>query len=134
MSDYTPVSIPRGLVFSSTASATITGGQLVTASGNGTVAPSTTGDHSVGVAAHDAPSGGRVTCYPLSGAIHELPIQGVTTIAAGAPILAGTTGTIQSSGTLAAAATAGTLLGIALVGGTGAVGPPVGKARFMGIA
>jgi len=68
MADYTPITIPRGLVFTSTTSAVVTGGQLLTASGTGTVAPSTTGDHPVGVALHDAPSGGRVTICPLSGA------------------------------------------------------------------
>lgn len=129
MADYTPVYSDEN-AFTSTASAPITGGQLVTASGNGTVAPSTTGDHSIGVAEHDAPSGGRVTVYLLSGLVHEVTIQGVVAIAAGAPVIAGTAGTINT-GVLATVAGAGTLLGICLVGGTGGTGS--GKARFIGV-
>lgn len=129
MSDYTPVNSDLAS-WTSTASATITGGQLCTASGNGTVAPSTTGDHSVGVAAHDAASGQRVTLYILGGQIHELTIQGSVVIAAGNDIIAGTTGTINK-GTLGTDAAAGTLLGICLVGGTGGSGS--GKARFIGV-
>ena len=127
MGDYTPVNNVD--VITGTASATITGGQLLTASGNGTVAPSTTGDHSVGVALHDAPSGGRVSYALISSVIHEVTIQGVVAIAAGAPIIAGTAGTINT-GTLATVAAAGTLLGICIVGGTGGTGS--GKARFIG--
>jgi predicted RecA/RadA family phage recombinase len=129
MGDYTPVN--NAETFTSTASATITGGQLCTASGAGTVAPSTTGDHSVGVALHDAPSGGRVTLAMISSVIHELPIQNTIAIAAGAPVIAGTAGSV-ATGTLATVAGAGTLLGICLTGGTGNAGLTV-KARFMGI-
>jgi hypothetical protein len=125
MGDYTPVNNVDSVTF--TATATITGGQLVTISGNNSVAPSTTGDRSVGVALHDAASGGRVTCAVLPGAIHELTIQGVVVIAAGNDIVAGTTGTINK-GTLATDAAAGTLLGICVSGGTGPA-----KARFIGV-
>jgi hypothetical protein len=128
--DYTMVNSDKP--FTLTASAAITGGQLVTASGAGTAAPSTTGDHSVGVAAHDAPNGGRVTIYPLSGNMHELPVQNTLVVAAGGAVVAGTAGTIGPGSTLGAAAAAGTLLGIALTGGTGNAGGTV-KARFIGV-
>ena len=131
MADYTPVSSVNFATFTSTASATITGGQLLTASGNNTVAPSTTGDHSVGVALHDAPSGGRVTVAMVSSVVHEVAIQNTIDIAAGAPIIAGTAGSVNT-GTLATVAGAGTLLGICLAGGTGNAGLTV-KARFIGI-
>lgn len=123
MGDYTPVNNVD--TFTSTASAAITGGQLVTASGSGTVAPSTTGDHSIGVAMFDAPSGGRVTCAVLPAAIHEVVVQ-TGTITAGTPVIAGTTGT-ANTGALGTVAAAGTLIGIAL---TTATAP--NKVRFIG--
>lgn len=131
MSDYTPVNADKA--YTLTASAAITGGQLVSASGAGTAAPSTTGDHSIGVAMHDAPNGGRFSIWPLSGYVHELAIQNTLVVAAGGPVVAGTAGTIGPGSTLAAAAAAGTLLGIGLTGGTGNAGLTV-KARFLGIA
>ena len=124
MADYTAVKFDD--LFAMTASATITGGTLVTASGNGTVAPSTTGDHSIGVAAHDAASGASVSIWPLSGYQHEVQVQ-TGTIAAGAPVIAGTTG-FANTGALATVAAAGTLLGIATVGATSPA-----KVRFIGV-
>jgi hypothetical protein len=130
MSDYTPV-YGGDDNYTATASAVITGGQLVSVSGDNTVAPSTTGDHSVGVSAHDAPSGGRVMVYCLSGVItHELTVQGVVALVAGNPVIAGTTGFINT-GALAIVAANGTLLGICTRGGTGGTG--TGKARFIGV-
>lgn len=131
MGDYSPVNALGNLPHRKTASATITGGQLVTASGDNTVAPSTTGDHSIGVAAHDAVNGQPVSVWPNAGVEHEITIQGVVAIAAGVPVIAGTTGTINTAG-LAAAAAAGTLLGICTRGGTGGTG--TGKARYSGVA
>lgn len=129
MGDYTPVNNVDTITL--TAGAVITGGQLLTISANNTVVPSTTGDHSIGVALHDAPSGARVSVALISGAsVHEITIQGVVAIAANAPIVAGTTGTINTAA-LATAAAAGTLLGICTVGGTGGTG--TGKARFIGV-
>jgi hypothetical protein len=130
MGDYTPVNTDNG-PFTLTASGTIVGGTLVTSSGNGTCAASTTGDHSIGVAEHDAVSGGRVSVFPLDGYQHEVLIQNTIVIAAGAPIIAGTTGFVNT-GTLATVAAAGTLLGICTKGGTGD-GTTV-KARFIGVA
>src|SRR5258708_18919699 len=117
MVDYPPVSSVNYATFTSTASATITGGQLLTASGNNTVAPSTAGDHSVGVALHDAPSGGRVTVAMVSSVVHEVAIQNTIVIAAGAPIIAGTAGSVNT-GTLATVAGAGTLLRVCPARGT----------------
>ena len=129
MPDYQPVNAADSLPFTKTAGAAITGGTLVTISGDNTVSPSTTGDHSVGVAAHDAPNGGRVSVWPLSGVVHEIAPQGVVAIAANNPVIAGTTGLINT-GTLATVAAAGTLLGICTRGGTGGGTPP--KAQFIG--
>jgi len=131
MSDYTPVNTDKP--WTSTASAAITGGQIVEATGNGTVGPSAGTLRPVGVAEHDAPSGGRVTVWPLPGNIHEVPIKNTIVIAAGAPIVAAaaSAGNVDT-GTLATVAAAGTLIGVCLVGGTGNAGGTV-KARFIGI-
>lgn len=131
MGDYSPVNALGNLPHRKTASATITGGQLVTASGDNTVAPSTTGDHSIGVAAHDAVNGQPVAVWPNAGVEHEITIQGAVAIVANNPIIAGTTGTINT-GSLATTAAAGTLLGICTRAGTGGSG--AGKARYVGVA
>jgi len=127
MSDYQPVNCSDTLPFTKTAGATIAGGQLVTISADNTVSPCTTGDHSIGVAAHDASTGQRVTVWPLDGVIHETSPQGVVAISAGNPVIAGTTGLINT-GTLATVAAAGTLLGICTKGGTGGTS----KAQWIG--
>jgi hypothetical protein len=129
MPDYTPVNNPETITL--TTAAVVTGGQLVTVTSAGTVQPSTTGEHSIGVALHDAPSGGRVAIAMLSSVVHEVAIQNTIVIASGAPIIAGTAGTVNT-GTLATVAAAGTLLGICSVGGTGNAGLTV-KARFIGV-
>lgn len=127
MGDYSPVNIADATPFTKTAGAAITGGQLVSASGDEQVSPSTTGDHSIGVAAHDAVSGQRVTVWPLPGIIHEIMPQGVVAISAGNPVIAGTTGFVNT-GSLATVAAAGTLLGTCTRSGTGGTS----KARFIG--
>jgi hypothetical protein len=118
MADYTPVNSNGQVPFTSQASAAITGGQLVTASGDNTVAPSTTNDHPIGVAAQDAAVGAKVAVWPTIQVRHESRPQGVVAIAAGAPIIAGTTGFVNT-GVLATVAGAGTLIGICTKGGTG---------------
>lgn len=79
MSDYTPVFLP-GDIIPLTASAAITGRQLLEVSGNGTVAPTTTLQSMkiIGVAAQDAASGGRVTVYGR-GIVHENLADGTVT-------------------------------------------------------
>lgn len=118
MPDYTPVNSGGQVPFTSQASVAVTGGQLVTMSGDNTVAPSTTGDHSVGIAAQDAGVGAKVGVWPLIGVRHESRPQGAVAITAGSPIIAGTTGFVNT-GALGASAAAGTLLGVCTKGGTG---------------
>ena len=63
MAEYLPILTP-GAMGSKTASATITGGQVLIVSGSGTVAPSSAASSAVlGVAGHDAASGTRVMYY-----------------------------------------------------------------------
>jgi len=91
MADYAPIFSGNQLPFTSTASATITGGELVEVSGSGTVAPAAADSAAaVGVAAHDAASGARVTVHPLVGVIHEL-VAGTGGITAGAAVKVGAT-------------------------------------------
>lgn len=98
MGDYTPIHSGGAIPFASQASATITGGQVVSASGNGTVAPSGAADTTVvGVAAHDAASGAKVTVWPLKNVTHEVTAQGA--VAAGALVKVGTVaGTVATIG------------------------------------
>lgn len=116
MSDYSPVFTAGAVPFTSVASATITGGQVLYVSGTGTVAPTAGANGAaIGVAAHDAASGARVTVWPLPGVVHETTSPaGVT---AGAALASSTSGGVDS-GTLATLAAAGTFLGIALTTAT----------------
>jgi hypothetical protein len=129
MSDYQPVNPADSLPFTMTAGGVIVGGTLVSASADGAVITSTTGDHPIGVAANDTPSGGRVTVWPLPGVVHEITVQGVIALAVPNPVIAGTTGFINTT-TLALGGAAGTLIGITTRSGTGGTGS--GKARFIG--
>jgi hypothetical protein len=112
MSDYNPVYTGGSKPFTMTASATITGGQVLFASGVGTVAPTAGANGAyVGVAAMDAASGARVTVWPIPGCIHEtVTPAGVT---AGGALTSSTAGGVDS-GTLATIAAAGTLMATAL--------------------
>lgn len=89
-----------------TASATITGGQVLIVSGNGTVGPATAASPAViGVAAFDAANGDRVTYFPR-GKIHVSTASGAITAAA--RVDAG------AAGTVASASSALTNIGVAL--------------------
>ncbi|SFK92570.1 hypothetical protein SAMN05216275_14161 [Streptosporangium canum] len=112
MADYSPVYTGGAAPFTMTASATVTGGQVLFASGVGTVAPTAGANGAyVGVAAHDAASGARVTVWPIPGVVHEsVTPAGVT---AGGALTSSTAGGVDS-GTLATVAAAGTLIGTAL--------------------
>lgn len=79
MSDYTPVFTNGSVPFTSQASGTITGGDVVIVSGSGTVAAAGAGGIGVGVAAHDAVSGQKLTVWPLK-CVHETlaGVAGVT--------------------------------------------------------
>ncbi|MFI6793672.1 capsid cement protein [Nonomuraea sp. NPDC050383] len=89
MTDYTPI-FSRGLLpFTATTSATVTGGQFVSVSGNGTVAPAAADAvNVVGVAAHDAASGTPLTVHPLVGVVHEM-VAGTGGITAGQTVKVG---------------------------------------------
>lgn len=92
MAEYVPIHTP-GQSVTSTASAAITGGQVLVASGNGTVAPSSAASAAVvGVAAFDAASGAKVTYY--TGEIHEVTATGAIT--AGQTVEAATAGTVAA--------------------------------------
>jgi hypothetical protein len=110
MADYTPPFQP-GAAVTRTASTTITGGQVIEVTGNGTVG--TAGADStkvIGVAAHDAASGARVTVHGLVGQVHEVvATAGVT---AGDGLATGAAGTVKTV-VIATAAAAGTLIGVA---------------------
>jgi len=128
MGDYEPVNPQDALPFTKTAGAAITGGQLVYVTADNTVTPtSATTQRAIGVAAHDAPSGGRVTCWSLPGVIHESVNNNAGTIAANAPVTAGATAGIDT-GTLAVVAAAGTLIGICTKGAA-----TTAKAQWIGV-
>ena len=78
MADYVPLYLPGDAV-NSTASATLTGGQLVYVSGSGTVANAATAANiPVGVAAFDAASGAGCG-YFARGTVHRLTASGTVT-------------------------------------------------------
>lgn len=93
-------------VITGTASATITGGQTLIVSGNGTVGPATAASPAVvGVAAFDAVNGDSVPYFPR-GKVHISTASGAITAAA--RVDAG------AAGTVASASSALTNIGIAL--------------------
>jgi hypothetical protein len=117
MADYTPVFSGGCFPYTMQASAAITGGTFVSTSGSGTVATSGAGSATViGVAAHDAASGAKVTVWPLDGVTHEMTSTG--TIAVGDGIHTGAAG-VAATAVIATAAAAGTLVGVATTGATG---------------
>ncbi|QKY80006.1 scaffolding protein [Gordonia phage Doggs] len=94
MAEHTPIHKPGDAV-TRTASADITGGQLVVVSGNHTVAPSAGASAAwVGIAANDAKSGEKVTV--LRGGIHELTSSGAIT--AGAAVIGAAAGAVATIG------------------------------------
>lgn len=98
MAEYLPVNTP-GQALVSTASATITGGQLVAVSGVSTVAAAgANATNWLGVAAFDAVSTDLVTVY--ADGVQELVTTG--TVTAGDLVVAAATGTVS---TLAAVST-----------------------------
>jgi hypothetical protein len=125
MADYTPVYVSGNNPFTKTASATIVGGNVVIASGVSTVAPAgAAATTAIGVAAHDAASGARVTVWPLANVEHECIASG--TVTAGDAVATGAAGTVATvvAGTGAAA---GTLIGTATTTATTGL-----KVRFVG--
>jgi hypothetical protein len=111
MADYTPVNLP-GHTYTSQASGTIAGGNVVMVSGSGTVAGATAAGAGAvcGVAGHDAVFGQKVTVF--SRGIHDLVSQGA--IVAGTPV---TVGSVNGSVATIGAATFEKMIGIALTTG-----------------
>jgi hypothetical protein len=130
MPDYQPVNNNDTNPFTLLAGATIVGGTLVAVSAAGTVITAVAGTRPIGVAAHDAVSGMKLSIWPMPGLIHETTVEGVLTVTFGNDIICGATGFIKA-GTLATDAAAGTLIGIATSTGTGGSGS--GKARWIGV-
>jgi len=126
MADYSPVYSNGVIPFTLTASATITGGTLVESTTTGACGPAGAASIKVvGVAAHDAASGARVTVWPVDGIVHEIIHTAGGTV--GDILVAAAAGQLATNNTAGVAAAAGTLLGIALTtAGAGA------KMRFIG--
>lgn len=112
MADYAPIHSP-GNEITQTASATITAGQLLMNSGDGTVAPTSAATTKyLGVAGHDAITGAKVTVHSGPGMVHETTAQGA--VAAGDLVITGTVaGTVASGGATPAI---GTVIGVAIRG------------------
>lgn len=119
MADYLPVQAAGCVPFTSTASAAVTGGQVVEATTTGKVGPAGAASLKVvGVAAHDAAIGAIVAVWPISPQIvHETTTP--TGVSVGARLLAAAAGTVDS-GTPATLAAAGTDIGVALTTAAGA--------------
>lgn len=127
MADYTPVYTAGNNPFTMTASAAITGGQVVESTTASSVGPAAAASAKcVGVAAHDAASGARVSVWPLANVEHEITVVAAATVTVGDGVIAGTAGTVNT-GVIATQAAAGALLGIAM---TTATAP--NKVRFVG--
>lgn len=128
MADYLPVYTGGVKPSTHTTSAAVTGGRVVRISGNGTVAHATAqAIDNLGVAAHDAASGARVTVWPLDNCIHEIEAAGAIT--AGGGVASAAAGQVEAVTTgIAAGSAAGTLIGVAT---TTAAGSPL-KVRFVG--
>lgn len=105
MSDYIPLHL--GEAITRTASAAVTGGQVVVVSGEGTVAPAgATSTAWLGVAAFDAAAGEDVTVH--KGGVQRPVASGA--VAAGAMVATAATGKVAT----AATPTVGQLVGVAL--------------------
>jgi hypothetical protein len=127
VADYTPVYAAGSLPLTKTASAAVTGGQVVETTTTGSVGPAGAGSvKSIGVAAHDAAIGARVTVWPLAAVEHEVTVVAAGTVTVGDGVITGAAGTVNTSG-VGVAAAAGTLIGIAT---TTATAP--NKVRFVG--
>jgi hypothetical protein len=125
MADYTPVFTGGAIPKTYQASGAVTGGTLVSQAAAGLVSTSGAGSATVlGVAAHDALSGAKVTVWPIKNVTHEIASTG--TIAVGDGIQSGAAG-VAATDVVATGAAAGRLLGIAENGATGGA-----LVRFLG--
>lgn len=115
MADYTPIFTGGAIPFTSQASATTTGGQLVEVTGNNTVGPAAAAATDVvGVAAHDAASGAKLLVWPLKNVTHEVISAGV--VAAGDQLAAGAAGTVATAAITPGTTNYVTVFGVALAG------------------
>jgi hypothetical protein len=111
MADYSPIYSGGVEPYTATTAAAVTGGRVLEVAGDGTVQQAgATSVVAIGVAAHDAASGARVTVWPLANVVHELSASGAITAAAG--VVTAANGQVATA-TIATAAAAGTLIGIA---------------------
>jgi hypothetical protein len=125
MADYTPVFTNGVEPFSATTAAAVTGGTFLETGTTGTVQVSGTASTKVvGVAAHDAASGAKVTVWPIAGIVHEITHTAGGTV--GDCITSLSTG-LAASTAVATASAAGTDLGTALTTASAAA-----KIRFIG--
>ncbi|WP_194385177.1 DUF2190 family protein [Microbacterium luteum] len=96
MADYLPRHTP-GTAVTRTASAAVTGGRLVVASGADTVAHAgADAANVVGVAGFDAANGEAVTVYTRPTGVH--PLVASAAIAAGAQVISAATGKVATIG------------------------------------
>jgi hypothetical protein len=127
VADYSPVYQSGQLPLTKTASAAITGGTVVETTTTGSVGPAGAGSlKSIGVAAHDAASGARVTVWPLAALEHEVAVVAAGTVTVGDGVITAAGGLVNTSA-VGVAAAAGTLIGIAT---TTATAP--NRVRFVG--
>lgn len=121
MGDYSPLNAAGSHPFPAVVGASaVTGGRVVMPGTTGTVIHATTagGATAVGVAAQDGAPGATVSVWPLHGPVHQVSCPGG--VAVGAGLVPNDTG-IVATATIATAAAAGTLCGVALstVGASG---------------
>lgn len=94
MGDFTPIHKP-GQAITLTASAAVTGGQLLEVTGDLTVGPAAANSQKVvGQAGHDATAGQRVTVHAPGATVTEA--EASAAIAAGALVKAAATGTVAT--------------------------------------
>ena len=117
MADYTPVFTGGAIPKTMQASGAVVGGTFVSTAGAGLVSTSGAASATIlGVAAHDAASGSKVTVWPIKNVTHEIASTG--TIAVGDGITSGASG-VAATVVIATGAAAGTLVGLAETGATG---------------
>jgi hypothetical protein len=126
VADYTPINASGIAPFSATTAGAVVGGNVLIWSASGVVTVSGADSTAVcGVAAQDAASGARVTVWPIDGVVHELVASGAITALAG--VVSDASGQVKTA-TIATAAAAATLIGVAA---TTAAGSPL-KLRVQG--
>lgn len=130
MADYSPIFTGGQVPLTMQASGAIVGGTPVMATATAGAVATATADTPlcIGIAGHDAASGAKVTVIPVDGVTHEVAVVAAGTVTAGDGVTVGALSTVKTAPTsIAAAAAAGTLIGIAV---TTATAPAL--VRFVG--